>query len=161
MIQNIINKAKKYLYINTPYLIIDSNLLSAIKLASKNGVEIKIITPGKYDKWIVHMTTKSYYKELIEAGVEIYEYKKGFMHSKVFLADDEIATIGTTNLDFRSLYLHFECGTCIYCCDEIRNIKKDFENTLIDCKKIDKGDYKCGKIKSFFQEILRLFAPLM
>lgn len=158
---NIINKSQKYLYINTPYLIIDSSLLSALKLASKNGVIIKIITPGKYDKWIVHMATKSYYKELIEAGIEIYEYKKGFMHSKSFIADDEIATIGTTNLDYRSLYLHFECGACIYNCNEILNMKHDFEETLQECKKINIEDCKSGKIKSFFQEILRLFAPLM
>ena len=158
---NIINKAKDYLYIFTPYLIIDSSLLSALKLASKNGLNIKIITPGKYDKWIVHMTTKSYYSELIESGVEVYEYQKGFMHSKIFLADDEIATIGTTNLDYRSLYLHFECGVCIYESKEISNIKNDFMNILKDSKKIALEDCKCGKLKTFFQEILRLFAPLM
>ena len=158
---NMVNSAKKTLYITTPYLIVDNTLLSSIKLASKNGVDVKIITPGKYDKKLVSLVTKSYYNELIEAGVKIYEYQKGFVHSKMFISDEDIATIGTTNLDFRSLYLHFECGTCLYKCEEIKVIKNDFENTLADCKKIEIKDCKKGKFKAFLISILRLFAPLM
>ena len=158
---NMVNNAKKTLYITTPYLIVDNTLLSSIKLASKNGVDVKIITPGKYDKKLVSLVTKSYYNELIESGVKIYEYQKGFVHSKMFISDEDIATIGTTNLDFRSLYLHFECGTCLYKSEEIKTIKKDFENTLADCKKIEIKDCKKGKFKAFLISILRLFAPLM
>ena len=105
----IINNAKKYVYINTPYLIIDDSMVSALALSAKSGVDVRIITPHRWDKWLVHMTTRSYYRELINAGVKIYEYSKGFIHSKTFVSDDRTTTVGTTNLDFRSLYLHFEC----------------------------------------------------
>lgn len=158
---NMVNSAKKTLCITTPYLIIDDTLLSSIKLASKNGVDVRIITPGKYDKKLVSLVTKSYYDELIKAGVQIYEYQKGFIHSKMFISDEDVATIGTTNLDFRSLYLHFECGTCLYKSEEIKTIKKDFEKTLMECKKIESNDCKKGKFKAFLISILRLFAPLM
>ena len=101
---HILNNAKKYVYINTPYLIVDDSMLSALRLAAKSGVDIRIITPHRWDKWWVHMTTRSYYRELIKSGVKIYEYTNGFIHSKTFVSDDRTATVGTTNLDFRSCY---------------------------------------------------------
>ena len=101
----IIDGAKKYLYINTPYLIINESLVTALTLAAKSGVDVRIVTPYKWDKLIVHITTQSYYRELIRAGVQIYEYSSGFIHSKTFVSDDTVATVGTTNLDFRSLYM--------------------------------------------------------
>jgi cardiolipin synthase len=103
----IINNAKHYVYINTPYLIVDDNLLSALSLAAKSGVDVRIITPFRYDKKLVHITTRSYYHRLVQAGVKVYEYSIGFNHSKTFVSDDVVGTVGTTNLDFRSLYLHF------------------------------------------------------
>lgn len=158
---HIINSAKEYLYISTPYLIVDESISTALVLAAKSGVDIKIITPGVWDKKFVHFTTRSYYKELIESGIEVYEYTPGFIHSKVFVSDDSVASIGTVNLDYRSLYLHFECGTCIYNSDVIDNIRKDFENTLEKCRKIGKEDCKTNWIVRLFGEIARLFAPLL
>lgn len=157
----IINNAKRYVYINTPYLIIDDNLLSALRLAAKSGVDVRIVTPHRWDKRFVHMTTRSYYRELIDAGVKIYEYSDGFIHSKTFVSDDKTATVGTTNLDFRSLYLHFECGTWMYESEAVLEVRDDFLTTLDHCQQITEKDCKCGLIMRIFQDILRVFAPLM
>ena len=158
---HIINNAKKYVYITTPYLILDDSMISALCLAAKSGVDIRIITPGTGDKFTVHMTTRSYYKELISAGIKIYEYKKGFIHSKTFVSDDETGTTGTANLDFRSLYLNFECGVKMYKTKAIKELREDFLNTLELSKEITLNDCKSNIIKRSFQNILRLFAPLM
>ena len=119
------------------------------------------MTPHRWDKWLVHMTTRSYYRELIRAGVKVYEYSSGFIHAKSFVSDDIIGTVGTTNLDFRSLYLHFECGTWMYGSQAVMQIKQDFLDTLAVCQRIEEKD--CAKHLTFklLQEILRLFAPLM
>ena len=157
----IIQNSKKYLYINTPYLIPDENILSALLLCAQSGVDVKIITPEVWDKKFVHMTSRSYYRELIAAGVEIYEYSGGFNHSKTFLADDTVATVGTTNLDFRSLYLHFECGVRLTGTQSVESIKEDFIKTLSVCKKITPEDCRARLPMRLTQDILRLFAPLM
>lgn len=158
---HIIDNAKDYLYINTPYLILDENISSSLILAAKSGVDVRIVTPGIWDKRFVHMATRSYYHELIEGGVKIYEYEKGFMHSKVFVSDDIVATVGTVNLDYRSLFLHFECGVCLYNSSAIENIKEDFLKTLEICREIGKDEYKGNAITQLKGEVLRLFAPLM
>lgn len=158
---NIINQAKKYVYIFTPYLIIDSEMISAITLASKRGVDVRIVTPGIPDKKIVFTLTRSYYEMLIREGVKIYEYTPGFLHSKVFVCDDEIATVGTLNLDYRSLYLHFECGIYIYNSKVIHEIKKDVLETIQKSHIISEKESKPGLIKSMVQAILKIFAPLM
>ncbi len=157
----IITNAKKYIYINTPYLIIDENILSALKLAAKSGIDVRIVTPHKWDKFLVHMTTRSYYYELIKAGVKIYEYKKGFIHSKTFVSDDRTATVGTINLDYRSLYLHFECGVQIYDSKAVSDIKLDFLKTLKKCHKISAEECRKNLFIRIIQDLLRLFAPLM
>lgn len=157
----IINNAKNYVYINTPYLIIDDSMISALCLAAKSGVDVRIVTPHRWDKWAVHMTTRSYYRELINAGVKIYEYSKGFIHSKTFVSDDTTATVGTTNLDFRSLYLHFECGVWMYGSKAVTEVRDDFLKTLKECQQINKEDCRCSIFLRIFQEIMRLFAPLM
>lgn len=157
----ILNEAKDYVYINTPYLIVDDSMVSALCLAAKRGVDVRIVTPHRWDKWLVHMTTRSYYRELIRAGVTIYEYSSGFIHAKSFVSDDVIATVGTTNLDFRSLYLHFECGTWMYGSSAVMQVKRDFVNTLPVCQKIEETDCARNLITKLFQEALRLFAPLM
>ena len=156
-----INNAQKYVYINTPYLIIDSSMVSALCLAAKSGVDVRIVTPHKWDKRFVHMTTRSYYRELINAGVKIYEYTNGFIHSKTFVSDDYAATVGTANLDFRSLYLQFECGVLMYNTSAVMQIKEDFLSTLETCQPITKEACRCNLITRFFQDILRLIAPLM
>ena len=135
--------------------------MSALTLAAKSGVDVRIVTPYKWDKFIVHMTTRSYYSELIRAGVKIYEYSSGCIHSQTFVSDDEVATVGTTNLDFRSLYLHFECGLRIAGGSAVNEVKSDFLNTLEKCKRITEEECKCNIIVGFIRKILRVFAPLM
>lgn len=157
----IINSARDYVYITTPYLIVDDSVLSALCLAAKSGVDVRIITPHQWDKRLVHMTTRSYYRELINAGVKIYEYSQGFIHAKTFVSDDEVATVGTTNLDFRSLYLHFECGLWMYKSEAVMQVKQDFLATLEICQKITQADCKCNVFMRLFQDNLRVFAPLM
>ena len=157
----ILNEAKDYVYINTPYLIVDDSVLSALCLAAKRGVDVRIATPHIWDKRLVHMTTRSYYRDLIAAGVKIYEYSKGFIHAKSFVSDDCIATVGTTNLDFRSLYLHFECGAWMWNSTAVMEVKQDFMDTLAVCQPITERDCKPNILIRIFQDALRLFAPLM
>jgi cardiolipin synthase len=157
----IINTAKNYVYINTPYLVVDDNLISALTLAAKSGVDVRIITPHRWDKWIVAVTSRSYYRQLISAGIKVYEYSSGFNHSKTFVSDDTVATVGTTNLDFRSLYLHFECGVWIYKSRAVKKVKEDFLATLPGCRQMTLADCSRNAIQSLAQDVLRLFAPLM
>jgi len=157
----IINHAKKYVYINTPYLIVDDNLLSALILAAKSGVDVRIITPHRWDKWVVAITSRSYYRRLIKAGVKVYEYTSGFNHGKTFVSDDKIATVGTTNLDFRSLYLHFECGVLIYASEAVSAVKEDFLRTLPASQEITLKECVDKKFRSVVSDVLRIFAPLM
>ena len=158
---NLIEQAQNYLYITTPYLTIDGIVLSALKICAQNGVDVRIITPGIPDKKAVHFTSRSYYRELLHAGVKIYEYTEGFIHSKCLLADDTVASIGTVNLDFRSLYLHFECGTCLYQTSSLKDIKDDFLSTLEYCHEITEAECKHNFIVRLFQDICRIFAPIM
>lgn len=157
----IIYSARKYVYIFSPYLIIDDAMMKALTLSAKSGVDVRIITPHKPDKPVVHATSRSYYRELIENGVKIYEFAEGFLHTKAFVADDLVATVGTTNLDYRSLYLHFECGVRIYSSSTVGEIKQDFLNTLDKCIEIKADDYSRGALGGFGRKLLQLFAPLM
>ena len=158
---DIISRASKYLYITTPYLVLDYELLNALKYAANRGVKVKILLPHIPDKKYVYMLARVHYEELINDGIEIYEYKSGFIHAKMFISDDEIATIGTFNLDFRSLYLNFEDGIYLYKSETINEMKKDFLNTINKSIKITKQNVKqYSKIKLFIGEILRLIAPL-
>ncbi len=158
---NILNRANKYVYIFTPYLIIDTELMCALDLAVKRGVDVRIVVPGIPDKKIIYSITRSYYPLLLESGVKIYEYTPGFIHSKVFVCDDKIATVGTLNLDYRSLYLHFECGSYIYNCSVIKQIKNDAIDTIDKSKMINKKDLKMSLPRFFLNGILRLFASLL
>lgn len=157
----IINTAKHYVYINTPYLVVDDSMLSALSLAAKSGVDVRIVTPFRWDKRLVHFTTRSYYRELIRAGVKIYEYSKGFIHSKTFVSDDTVATIGSANLDFRSLYLQFECGVWMYKTEAVTELRDDFLKTLEICHEVREEECHGNMVTRFFQDFLRLFAPLM
>ena len=139
---NIINQAKKYVYIYTPYLIIDTDMINSLILAARRGVDVRIVVPGIPDKKIVYDLTSSYFYTLIKGGVKIYTYTNGFVHSKVFLSDDEIATVGTINLDYRSLYLHFECGIYMKDTNVIKDIKKDFEDSFKESHKVDEKEAK-------------------
>ncbi len=157
---NIINSAKSYLYIMTPYLIIDTDMVNSLCRAAKRGVNVKIIVPGIPDKKIVYTQTTSFFRVLHENGVKIYKYTNGFVHSKVFLSDDIRAVVGTINMDYRSLYLHFENGIYMENVSEINKIYEDFESTFKDSKELNDKDVKAGFLKSLWQSILRLFAPL-
>jgi cardiolipin synthase len=157
----IINNAKDYVYINTPYLVVDDNILSALTLAAKSGVDVRIITPHRWDKWFVRTVSRSYYRQLIQDGVKVYEYTDGFNHSKTFVSDDKVATVGTTNLDYRSLYLHFECGVWIYKNSAVMDVKDDFLKTVPVSKQITLEDCTRGPISAVLRDVLRIFAPLM
>ncbi|MDD6265728.1 MAG: cardiolipin synthase [Clostridia bacterium] len=155
-----ITGAKRYMYIETPYLILDDSMQSALILAAKSGVDIRIITPAIPDKKMVFMTTRSYYKDLMDAGISIYEYTPGFIHSKVAVCDDIIAAVGTPNFDFRSLYLHFECGSLLVGTQTVQDVKQDFLNLLPKCHKVTTGEVTRNPIVRTFQSVLRIFAPL-
>jgi len=158
---NILDKANDYCYIYTPYLIIDTDFINTLVLAAKRGVDVRLITPGIPDKKIIYMITQSFYAPLIEGGVRIFEYTPGFVHSKVFVSDDKISTVGTVNLDYRSLYLHFENGTCFYDCSVIKDIKQDFIDAFAESREIKLEDTRHGIIRTFLVSVLKLFASLM
>jgi len=158
---NIINQAKNYVYIFTPYLIIDTDMINSLILAAKRGVDVKIVIPGIPDKKIVYTLTESYLDMLIKGGVKIYKYEPGFVHAKVFVSDDNIATVGTINLDYRSLYLHFECGLYLENAKVIEDIKKDVVETINKSHLVTEREATPKFFKAIWQAILRLFAPLM
>lgn len=159
---NIINQAKRYVYINTPYLITDYHFTEAIKNACKRGVDIKIMTPHIPDKKTIYFMTKSNYSDLIKAGVKIYEYSPGFIHSKSFVCDDEIGVVGTINLDYRSFVHHFECGIWMYKNECINELKKDFIDT---CENegllIEKDNANLKAYQRLLKNILEIFAPML
>lgn len=157
---NMINSSKKYIYIMTPYLIIDTDMINSLIRASKRGVDVRILVPGIPDKKIVYMQTSSYFKLLYDNGVKILKYKDGFVHSKVLLSDDNKAVVGTINFDYRSLYLHFENGIYMEDVSCIKEIKNDFEQTFSHSAELDEKEIKPKFLKNIWQSILRLFAPL-
>ena len=157
----IIGRAKKYVYIMSPYLIVDNNMLFQLTNAAKSGVDVRIMTPYHWDKRVVHFMTRSYYRELIRAGVKIYEYKPGFLHAKTFVCDDEIATVGSANMDFRSLYLQFECGAFFCGTNVVDEVREDFLKTVSVCKEMTEADCKSNALVRFVQDVFRLLAPLM
>ncbi len=159
---NIIARAKRYVYIFTPYLIIDNEMLVTLCNAAKSGVDVRIVTPGIPDKKMVYLLTQSYYAPLLNGGVRIYQYTPGFLHAKSFVCDDEIATVGSVNLDFRSLYLHFECGVWLYRSAAVLQVKEDCLNTFA-CSKEISLEFCRGRALPIrmVQSVLRLFAPLM
>ena len=154
-------QAKDYIYITTPYLAIDSELQTAMCMAAKRGVDVRMITPGIPDKKIVYRLTRSYYPTLLRAGVKIYEYTPGFIHAKSFVCDDKLCVVGTINMDYRSLYLHFECGTLMYNNPEIKQVKRDDLETMEKCRKVELSDMKTNFIGELFDSFLRSVAPLL
>jgi len=129
-----ISRAKRYVYITTPYLILDCEMIKALNTAALSGVDVRIVTPSVPDKWYVHAVTRSFYRELLCCGVKIFEYLPGFIHSKQMICDDEFAMVGTANMDFRSFYLHFESAVCLYGGTAVSAVKRDFEQ-LFDCSR--------------------------
>ena len=159
---NLIAKAKNYIYITTPYLIIDVATNTALCNAAKSGVDVRIITPHIPDKRYVFEVTRAHYPPLLEAGVKIYEYTPGFIHAKNFVVDDRFAVVGTVNLDYRSLFLHFEDGVWLCEAPCIRDIRKDFEETLTRSEPCSLRQFKhLNILLQLYRSILRVFAPLM
>ena len=161
VIMNMLNQAKQYVYITTPYLIIDNELCQAIENAAVRGIDVKIVTPHIPDKKIVFGMTRSSYRRFIDSGAEIYEYTPGFIHAKMYLSDDEIAMIGTINLDYRSLVHHFENGIWLYKCDVINDIKADIIDTISKSEKIEKDTLKDTMFNRFIRAVVRIFSPML
>ncbi len=157
---DLINNASKYVYITTPYLVLDHEVLTALELAAKKGVDVIIITPHIPDKWYIHHIAWNTYPDLIKTGVKIYEYTPGFIHAKSCIADGKNAVIGTINLDYRSFYLHFESAAILYGCSTIADMKRDFDETLAISQKITLEDCKKRPfIKKISGSILKMFSP--
>lgn len=154
--------AKKYVHIMSPYLILDDRMLSALTYTALRGVEVKLILPHIPDKRIAFNIARTYYPTLLKAGVQLYEYTPGFVHAKLFVSDDEKAVVGTINLDFRSLYLHFECGAYIYRNRVIADIEKDYQETLARCQEVSMSYFrKIPLLSRLSGRLFRLFGPLM
>ncbi len=160
VICDMINAAQKYVYLSTPYLIPDSYLLNSLKNAARRGVDVRLITPGIPDKKMAYTLTKSYYFTLLEAGVRIYQFAPGFIHAKNIVCDDKMAMCSTINLDYRSLFLHFECGTLFMYNAAVDQVKKDMLSTFGLCDVITKSSVNRTVFVRLFMSVLRVFAPL-
>ena len=159
---NLIYRAQRYVYITTPYLVIDYSLTMALTTAAKSGVDVRIITPHIPDKKTVFELTRSYYEELLEAGVQIFEYEPGFIHAKNFVVDDLWATVGTVNLDYRSMFLHFENGVLLYGTPSVEDIRDDFLDTQTKSLLVTLEDCRSISLPHrLLRNLLRLFAPLL
>lgn len=156
----LINQAQKRLYICTPYLILDNDLLSCLRLAAKRGVDVRIYTPGVPDKPTIYQLTRSYFPHLLRAGVKIYSYTPGFLHAKTWLVDDRIAAVGTVNLDYRSLYLHFENGVLIYGGAVLDDVRRDLAEIEKESAAVTLEDCRTGFFGTLYSAVLRLVAPL-
>ena len=161
VIENMLSSATKYMYITTPYLVIDNELCRSIENAALRGVDVRIILPHVPDKKLIFGMTKSYYPRLMSAGVRIYEYEPGFIHAKSCIADGEYAMIGTINLDYRSLVHHFENGVWMYRCDSIEDLKNDIEITLEKSVEVTPDMLKTGVLTRFIRSVVRIFAPML
>lgn len=159
---HILQQATKYVHIMTPYLILEHDMITALCDAVRRGVQVRLILPHIPDKVYAFALARTHYKYLISEGVEIYEYVPGFVHAKVFVSDDETAVVGTINMDYRSLFLHFENAVLLYRAEEIDRIEADFEDTLDKCLKVTPEYMKTISTKhKLLGFILKIFAPLM
>ena len=159
---DILNSANDYVYIMSPYLILDDEMENALKFASRRGIDVRIILPGIPDKIVPYSLAKTHYKALMDAGVQIYEYTPGFVHAKIFLSDNIKAVVGTINLDYRSLYHHFECATFMYDTECIKDIISDFHLTFKKCHRVTYDDIKKEKLSiKIMGRLLKAVAPLM
>ena len=159
---DMLNRAQNYAYIMTPYLILDNEMITALCFAARRGVDVRLILPHIPDKKYAFTLAKSHYRELVGAGVKIYEYTPGFVHAKEFLCDDKEAVVGTINLDYRSLYLHFECAAYMYKVPALKDIYKDFEETMAKSQLITmEAVKKQSWLVKITGRILKVIAPLM
>ena len=158
---NIINQSKTFIYITTPYLVIDYELTEALRTAARRGVDVRIITPGIPDKPLIKIMTKSSYPHLIDAGVRIFEYAEGFIHEKILISDGEYGIVGTINFDYRSLVHHYENAVWIYSAPCLSKMKDEYMRTLSLSREISEGEAHLGPLEAIFKNIVRIFAPLL
>ncbi len=158
---DILSQAQRYVYIYTPYLVVGEEMLDALKSAAKRGVDVRLILPGIPDKKLVFRLSRSYYLPLLRAGVRIYEFTPGFLHAKCYVSDDRVAAVGSINMDYRSLFLHFECGTLLFHNSQIAALRKDVERTLPQCREIMRSDCRTNLPGTALDSVLRLLSPLM
>lgn len=159
--RDILEQAREYVYIFTPYLAVGHEMLTAMQLAAKRGVDVRIVTPGIPDKKVVYRLTRSYYAPLLDAGVHIYEYTPGFLHAKCYVSDDKVATVGSINMDYRSLYLHFENGTLLFYNSQVYAVKKDVLDTIEKSREVQRADCRRSVWGRLQDAVLRLISPLM
>ena len=156
-----INSAKKRIYLQTPYFVPDQSFLNAIKTAAQSGVDVRVMIPGIPDKRYVYYSTESYIGELLEAGIKVYKYN-GFLHAKTVCADDEVCTVGTTNIDIRSFQLHFEINAFIYDIPITKRMNEIFENDIKNSREVTAYDYRNrGIMQKMLEGLFRLFSPIM
>ena len=159
---DILNRATDYVHIMTPYLILDGELETALRFAAERGVDVKLILPGIPDKKVANALAKTHYRRLTESGVKIYEYAPGFVHAKVFVSDDRKAVVGSINLDYRSLYHHFECATYLYQTGCIADIEADFLCTLESCRTVTAESIRKEKLTTkLIGQTVKFLSPLM
>ena len=159
---DILNRARKYVHIMTPYLILDGEMETALKFAAERGVDVRLILPGIPDKRLPYALAKTHYRSLLESGVRIYEYTPGFVHAKVFVSDDREGTVGTINLDYRSLYHHFECGAYLHHTACIREIEADFLATQEQCRTVTPDTLRREKLRVKLEgALMKVLAPLL
>ena len=159
---NLITRANRYIYITTPYLIIDHAMMDALCTAAKSGVDVRLITPHIPDKRRIFELTRAHYGPLVQAGVKVYEYLPGFIHSKACVVDDQFGMVGTINLDYRSLYLHFECGVWLYQSRSVETIRDDFLATQAMSQQVQLAEIQqLSWWKRLYRNLLRVFAPLL
>lgn len=159
---DILNRAQEYVHIMSPYLILDGEMETALKFAAERGVDVRLILPGIPDKSVPYALAKTHYAALLDSGVKIYEYTPGFVHAKVFVSDDREGVIGTINLDYRSLYHHFECAAWLYGVPCIADIEADFQATLQKCRTVTCETVKAEKwTRKLLGRTLKVIAPLM
>lgn len=162
MYSQIIQQATRYVYIMTPYLILDDVMISSLCTAARSGIDVRIITPAVGDRHFVHLVTRSNYGPLLRDGVRIFEYSPGFIHAKTILSDDDHAVTGTINMDFRSFHLHFESGVWICDAPVLQAMRRDFDQTLAECREISMAQWNGRSLGlRILQTFLRLFSPLL
>ncbi|MFA6890753.1 MAG: phospholipase D-like domain-containing protein, partial [Sphaerochaetaceae bacterium] len=154
--------AKRYVWITTPYLALDNEMLTVLRIAAQSGVDVRIIVPHIPDKWYVFAVTRSYYRLLMECGVRIYEYTPGFIHAKTIVSDGKVAIIGTINMDYRTFYLNFENGVAFYHSSVVGDVEQDVKRTLAVSHEVKLDEVRrTSLVRRLFRSLLRLFSPLM
>jgi cardiolipin synthase len=162
MYTHLINKAREYIYFTTPYLVLDNGMIEDLCRAARSGVDVRIITPRQYDKWYVYMVNISNYGRLMANGIKIYEYLPGFIHAKNIISDDECGVCGTINMDYRSFYLHYECGVLMTDVPAVMDMKEDFLATLRDSERVSLDAWRKRPLwQKCVQCVLRIFSPLL